>query len=157
LMPFDANRFEQAEFKPRTKRVPVPGLAAFFSDSEPMWEVRGLTSSELHRAAEAKQRQATLQTVVEALASSGEKATELRKALGLDGKTTPGEIAKRQQMLTMGSVCPAIDEAAAVKLSEAFPIEFLQLTNEITELTGQGFDLVKPAAASPQTPASTTA
>ena len=157
-MPFDANRFDQAEFKPRTKRVPVPGLAAFFSGEDPAeWEVRGLNASELHRAAEAKQRQATLQTVVEALASSGEKAAELRKALGLDGNTTPGEIAKRQQMLTMGSVCPVIDEAAAVKLSEAFPIEFLQLTNEITELTGQGFDLVKPAAASQQTPASTTA
>lgn len=157
-MPFDANRFDQAEFKPRTKRVPVPGLAAFFSGDGPAeWEVRGLTASEIHRAQEAKQRQDMQKTVVEALASSGEKAKELRKSLGLDDKATPGEIAKRQQMLAIGSVCPAIDEAASVKLSESFPIEFLNLTHAITELTGQGFDLVKPAAASQQTPASTTA
>jgi hypothetical protein len=52
---------------------------------------------------------------------------------------------------------PKIDMPVAVKLASAFPIEFLQLTNAITELTGQGFDLVKPRAASPKTPASTPA
>ena len=40
-----------------------------------------------------------------------------------------------------------------VSTAEAFPVDFLSLTNEITDLTGQGFDLVKPPAASPPTPA----
>ena len=42
---------------------------------------------------------------------------------------------------------------AAVKLAENFPIEFLSLTNEISELTGQGSELVKPPAASQPTTA----
>lgn len=156
-MPFDASRFEQAEFKPRTQRVPVPGLAPFFAEGEePVWEVRGLTASELHHASEAKQRQAAVTVALEALASNKERVAELRKVLGLDTAATPGEIAKRQQMLVSGSVAPTISEQVAVKLSETHPIEFLLLTNAITELTGQGFELGKPAAASPSTTASTT-
>jgi hypothetical protein len=71
---------------------------------------------------------------------------DARKALGLAGKETPGEIAKRLEMLAMASVEPAISLQVAVKLAENFPVEFYQLTNEITELTGMGFDLVKPKA-----------
>jgi hypothetical protein len=66
-------------------------------------------------------------------------------------KDTPGEIAKRLEMLVMGSVAPAVSLPVAVKLAEAFPIEFLQLTNEISDLTGRGADLVKPQAASQPT------
>lgn len=157
-MPFDAAAFEQAEAKPRTQRVPVPALAAFYAPGEePVWEVRGLTASELHHASEAKQRQAAMLVALEALASQKERVSALRSALGLDTAATPGEIAKRQQMLVSGSVSPVCSETLAVKLSETFPIEFLLLTNAIVELTGQGFDLGKPAAASHQTPASSTA
>ena len=35
-MPFDADGFERAEFRARTKRVPVPALAAFFAEGEPV-------------------------------------------------------------------------------------------------------------------------
>jgi hypothetical protein len=40
-----------------------------------------------------------------------------------------------------------------VKIAENFPIEFLTITNKITELTGQGADLGKPQAASQPIPA----
>ena len=157
-MAFDAGKFERAEFKPRTQRVPVPSLAAFFGDGEDaVFEVRGLSAAEMHTAMEAKQRQATMQTVVDALSASPEKVAELRKALGLDGNATPGEVAKRQQMLCLGSVSPKIEEHISAKISEVFPVECFTLTNTITELTGQGFDLVKPAAASRKAPASTPA
>jgi hypothetical protein len=76
----------------------------------------------------------------------------VRKALGLTADT-PGEIAKRLEMLTLGSVAPAISLPVAVKLAEAFPIEFLTLTNEISELTGKGAEMVKPPAASQPTTA----
>jgi hypothetical protein len=66
---------------------------------------------------------------------------------------TNGEIAKRLEMLVMGSVSPEVTLPVAVKLAEAFPVEFLELTNAITTLTGQGFDMGKPQAASPQTAA----
>ncbi|MEY2656076.1 MAG: hypothetical protein RLZZ524_3104 [Pseudomonadota bacterium] len=150
-MAFDAAKFERAKLEPRRATVAVPALAPFFDDGEaPAWQVRGLTSSELHRAMEAGKRQGSIESIVKALAASGDQAQAVRKALGLTADT-PGEIAKRLEMLVMGSVAPAIELPAAVKLAEAFPIEFLTLTNEITELTGKGFDLGKAPAASLQT------
>lgn len=156
-MPFDANAFAQAQYRPRTARVPVPSLAHFFGPGEEAaWEVRGLTASELYRANDAKQRQAAVGSVLEALATHADKAAELRRALGLAPQSTPGEVAKRLEMLVDGSVAPKIELSTAVLLAERFPIEFLDITNRITELTGQGAELVKPVAASQQTPASTT-
>jgi hypothetical protein len=152
-MPFAADRFDAAALQPRRRTVDVPGLAPWFDEGEaPRWEVRGLTAAELQRAFDAGRRQADLDNVVKALAEGGDRVELLRKALGLS-KDVPGEIAKRMEMLAIGSVCPAIQLPTAVKLAEAFPVEFLELTNVITELTGQGFDLGKPAAASQTTPA----
>lgn len=152
-MPFAADKFERAEFRARTARVPVPALAGFFDEGEEaVFEVRGLTAAELHRAMEAGQRQGSVEAIVKAIASTGDQAAAIRKALGLS-KDTPGEIAKRLELLVAGSVAPALTLPLAVKLAEKFPVEFLALTNEITGLTGQGADLVKPPAASQTTPA----
>jgi len=152
-MAFNADKFERTKLEPRRARVPVPALAPFFDEGEaPEWEVRGLSATELHRALDAGKRQGAIESVVRALATSGDQAQAVRKALGLSADT-PGEIAKRLEMLVMGSVAPIIELPAAVKLAESFPIEFLSLTNEITELTGKGFDLGKPQAASPPIPA----
>lgn len=147
-MAFDATRFERAEFVARTKVVEVLALTDFFDENEkPEWVVRGLTSNELHRAMEAGKRQLSLESIVKAIAQAGDQAEAVRKAIGLTSDT-PGEMAKRMEMLVMGSITPKVELTTVVKLAEAFPIEFLTLTNVITELTGQGFDLVKPAAAS---------
>lgn len=156
-MPFDVEAFARAKFAPRTAVVKVEALGAFFAPGEsPDWCVRGLSANELHRALEAGKRNASVEAIVKALAESGDKAQAVRKALGLTADA-PGEIVKRLEMLVMGSTAPAIDLPTAVKLAECFPIEFLQLTNTISELTGLGADLVKPAAASQQTPASSPA
>jgi hypothetical protein len=153
-MPFDAAKFERTKLEARQARVPAPALAPFFSDGEdPVFVVRGLTTNELHKALDAGKRQSSIETIVKAIATTGDQAGAVRKALGLTADT-PGEIAKRLEMLVYGAVTPAIDLPTAVKLAEAFPIEFLTLTNEITELTGKGFDLVKPQAASQPTTAS---
>lgn len=152
-MPFDAERFERAKFEPRRKRVGVESLADFFPEGEPPeWEVRGLSANELHRAMEASRRQGSIESIVKAMASSADQVQAVRKALGLTGDT-PGEIAKRLEMLVLGSVSPTIELPAAVKLAENFPVEFLSLTNEITELTGKGAEMGKPAAVSQPTPA----
>jgi hypothetical protein len=154
-MPFDLQRFAQADFAPRTQAVPVPGLKAFFGkDDKPEFVVRGLTAAQLHQAIDAKQRQASVHSVVEAIANSTAKASEIKKALGLS-TDMPGEIVKRLEMLVAGSVSPVLDMPTAVKLAETFPVEFLSITSTIAELTGQGFDLVKPTAASRKNPAST--
>ncbi len=156
-MAFNAEKFERAKLEPRRAKVQVPALAAFFDEGEtPEWEVRGLTSVELHKAIEAKNRQGSIESIVKAIAANQDQAGAVRKALGLT-KDTPGEIAKRLEMLTLGSVSPAISLPVAVKLAEAFPIEFLSLTNEISELTGKGAEMVKPAAASQPTTACASA
>ena len=152
-MGFNADKFERASFEARRTRVPVSALAQFFDEGEkPEWEVRGLSATELHKAIEAGRRQGSIDSIVKAIAANGDPASAVRKALGLS-KDVPGEIAKRLEMLVLGSVQPVVTLPQAVKLAEAFPVDFLSLTNEITDLTGQGFDLVKPPAASPPTPA----
>lgn len=150
-MPFDTDRFEHAKFTPRTRVLLVETLAPFFDAGEkPEWTVRGLTANELHRALEAGKRQSSVEAIVAALATKANQAEAIRKAIGLTADT-PGEMAKRLEMLVLGTVAPTIQLNHAVKLAEALPIEFLTLTNAITELTGQGADLVKPAAALPPT------
>lgn len=152
-MGFDLERFESAKLEPRRKVVEVDGLAPFFAEGEkPEWTVRGLSASELHQANEASRRQSSFENIVKAMTSSADQVSTIRKALGLS-KDTPGEIAKRLEMLVMGSVSPVISLPVAVKMAENFPVEFMVLTNDITVLTGQGADLGKPAAASQQTPA----
>ena len=153
-MAFNADKFERAKFEARRAKVPVVALAEFFEDGEtPEWEVRGLSAVELHKAIEASKRQGSIEAIVKAIAANQDQAGAVRMALGLT-KDTPGEIAKRLEMLVMGSVSPTIELPAAVKLAENFPIEFLSLTNEISELTGKGAELVKPQAASQATTAS---
>lgn len=150
-MAFNGEKFERAQFERRKARVSVPALSPFFDEGEtPEWEVRGLTAVELHKALEASRRQGSIESIVKAIAANQDQAGAVRRALGLS-KDTPGEIAKRLEMLVMGSVAPTIELPAAVKLAENFPIEFLSLTNEISELTGQGSELVKPPAASQPT------
>jgi hypothetical protein len=150
---FSVDKFERAKFAPRTQDVEVEALASFFDEGEkPVWTVRGLSSSELNRALEASKRQQSLETIVKAIAQGGDQAQNIRRAIGLTSDT-PGEIAKRLEMLVMGSVSPKIELPVAVKLAEAFPIDFLTLTNTISELTGKGADLVKPEAVSQPTTA----
>ncbi len=150
-MPFNPEKFGQAKFEARKRKVRVDALASFFDDGEePEWEVRGLDTNELHQAREAEKRRTDISNVIEAIAKGGDQAEGVRQALGL-AKGTPGEIVRRLEMLVSGSVNPAIELPHAVKLAESFPIEFLMLTNAITELTAQGFDLVKPIAASQPT------
>lgn len=156
-MPFDVERFQRTKFEPRRGKVAVEALGAFFAaDEPPEWQVRGLSATELHRALEASRRQGSIEAIVKALAASGDQATAVRQALGLAGDT-PGEIAKRLEMLTLGSVQPVIDLPTAVQLAESFPIEFLSITNEISALTGLGADVVKPVAASLLNPDSSPA
>jgi hypothetical protein len=147
-MPFDTALFARSELPPRTADVPVPALSVFFSEGEaPVWRVRGLTATELHKALEAGKRQGAVDSVARAIAANADQVATIRRALGLSSDT-PGDIAKRLEMMVMGSVAPVVDLPTAVKLAGAFPVEFMQITNEITELTGKGADLGKVIAAS---------
>jgi hypothetical protein len=149
-MSFDPDRFEQAKFEPRTELVHVPGLSDFFDDDDCLWEVRCLNSNELHRALGADKTQKALAEILASIADHAENAKSAGKVLGIYGDT-PGEVAKRLEMLTAGSVNPEVTLPIAVKLAENYPIEFLELTNAITKLTGMGFESAKQKAASLET------
>ena len=142
-MPFKQDAFMKANFSPRTEKVGLPSLADWF-DGDPEWEVRGLTGAELARCNAAQTKTKNLSNIIEALSSgtNAETVNALRQSLGL-GDNTPGELAKRLEMLTLGSVDPVVPLELAVRLAEAYPVEFFQLTNTITKLTGMGHEAGK--------------
>jgi len=145
-MTFDLERFRGASLAPRQATVPVPDLAAFFADGEPVWIVRGLTGEEIARCNESNARHATIAAAVQALANSAAAKAEtvdaLQSLLGY-GTDVPEDLAKRFDHLTFCSVSPVIDRALAVKLFATYPIVAYTLTNKILELTGMGPDVGK--------------
>jgi hypothetical protein len=152
-MGFDAAKFVSAAFRPRTADVAVPDLRHFFFDlaegEVPTWKVRGLTGEELARVNESTARNRSRNAIAEALLSKdADKLKEGIQELIGPASTVPDDLAKRLEMLVIGSVEPAVDQQLAVKLSQAFPVEFFQLTNKVTELTGMGAEVGKPQRSS---------
>lgn len=143
-------RFLSAALVPRELEVETPELAGvLFDDGEkPVWTVRGLTAAELGRAKQASEEGLdTVKALVQAMAGDGDKAAQIRKAFGLGDDDVPQNISYRIELLTAGSVSPALgtpNRDVAVRLAETFPTTFYDLTNKILNLTGQGAVLGKP-------------
>lgn len=139
-MAFNDKKFMNTNFQPRTQDVPVPDLKDFFdADTPAIFKVRGLTGPELARTHEAVSKHQDIANLVNGLLSgqSGEKVEAIRKALGINDDV-PAEIAKRLEMLTTASIEPKITLDIAVKLCDAYPIEFYEITGAIIALTGKG-------------------
>lgn len=154
-MAFDTKRFLKTTFEPRSEAISVPDLRDFFKEgADPAWVVRGLTGHELGKINEAEERNRNLIAIMEALVSPKveDKAEGIKRLIGLDD-TTPSDIARRLEMLVLGSVDPVIDLELSVKLCTHFPVEFMQLTNTITRLTGQGAQVKKKQSGSGMTQA----
>jgi len=143
---FDSKKFMAQAYSNREKAVPVPDLAAYFEEGEePVWTVRGLTGNELANCNEASENSKQLAAAVDALASGNAKEVieHLKETMGM-GDDVPRETTRRMSMLQLASVKPEITLDVAVKMNDKHPIEFLQLTNAITEMTGAGAVLGKP-------------
>lgn len=148
---FLSDQFRSAQFKPSTEKVILKVLSDFFPEgTEPEFEVRGLTASELQKALEAGEKQKQVDNVVKAIATNKDQIESIRRAIGFTSET-PAEIAKRIELIVQGSVNPKLTHADAAKLAEVFPIEFYDLSNKITILTGQGGSRVKPQPSSQMT------
>ncbi|TFH84818.1 hypothetical protein EQG41_20455 [Billgrantia azerbaijanica] len=152
-MEFDIQKFTSTSFDARTQDVPVPDLAAFFKNvpegEKPTWRVRGLTGVELAKTNEAQSRNRSRTAIAEGLLSgvNDQVSEAVRELLG-SGSSVPDDLAKRIEMLVLGSVAPECNHQLAVKLAEAYPVEFYQLTSEITRLTGLGAEPGKPKRSS---------
>jgi hypothetical protein len=156
-MAFDANRFVEADLAPRTEDVPVPELAAFYDEGEsPVWRVRALTANEVQRAATAKDRLLREGALLDAISSGSrtEMAEELARVLGRKAEDVEPETARRMEILMAGSVAPECSLEMAGRLADAFPIQFITLTNRILALTGQGAEIGKKSTGSGLTTAS---
>lgn len=137
---FDSKKFLQTQFVPREAFVSVPDMKDFFQEDEKSeWKVRGLTGVELAHTNEAVTRNKDIAAMLEGLISSNnqEKIESVKQLIGIDNKV-PNDIAKRVELLVIGSVNPVVDTEIAVKICSVFPVEFYEITNKITLLTGQG-------------------
>ena len=139
-MGFDVTKFTQAKFSARSEKFEVQGLSEFFPEGEePLVTLRGLTAEELavsdQRADNAGSMAALLESVL--ATSVKDKVQGIRGLLGL-GTDTPRAHVKRLALIQFGMTDPALSESDIVRLGDAFPIEFYQISNRIVELTGQG-------------------
>lgn len=141
---FDINQFNSTKFKRRTEVVTVKGLQQFFPEGEKAeFIVQGLKHSEVAQCAEGLQSKDNLKALLQAAAGH---APSIKEAVGeiIGGNDkVPKDTQKRILHLVIGAVEPKIDEAMAVKLSETFPVEFIELTTKILELTGLGQVAIK--------------
>jgi len=113
--------------------------------SKTIWKVRGLEGVEVARSNEAMERNKNIAAILEGLIAKNmqNKVQAVKQLIGVDEKV-PNEIAKRIELLIIGSIDPKVDTELAVKICRVYPIEFYQITNKITELTGRGHVPGKP-------------
>jgi hypothetical protein len=140
-MSFNSKKFLQEQFEPRTMDFPVPQLADWFDDGEKaIWKIQGLTGAQLGNADEAANNEGVTGKLFNSLlsANSKEVVEQVKELLGrTDDK--PRTMAKRIYHLQYGSVDPECSLDLAVRLCDNFPVLFLELTNAILNLSGQGF------------------
>lgn len=147
---FDANKFKQTELKQRTSAVPVPLLKDFFTTKdEPTWTVRALSGEDVAIMNEAQKRNQAMESLIGAAvsASMADKADAIKSMMGL-GDNLPDDTARRIEALILGSVEPICDRELAVKISVYFPTDFINLSEEIFKLSGQGGEVVGKRASS---------
>lgn len=143
-MTFDKNRFNSATFERRTETVPVAVLSDFFGEDEKAeFEVQGLTHHEIAECSAGVQGNENLKNILQAAA--GHKPS-IKKAIEDILETSvevPVDTQKRILQLVKGCLKPKLDEGTSVRIAERFPVEFIELTNKILELTGLGHIAVK--------------
>ena len=138
---FDTKAFSREKFSPRMKDIAVPDFKDFFPEGdEPVWKIRGLDANEIAKCYDAQKTLSAIDTTFQAAAgavANEEKVKEMREKLGIE-IDIHSDILFRRAQLVHGSVLPEIDQQTAVKLSRVFPVEFYNITTEITRLTGLG-------------------
>jgi len=141
---FKPDAFISADLKPREKTIKVPDLQEWFEGQEAVWKIRGLVGIEVAQYQEAREKNRDMSAIAEGLVSSdkGDIVEAMRERLGI-GDAVPDDIAKRSEVLVLGSVSPEVDNQIAIKLCETFPVLFYDITNQILSLTGEGSCLGK--------------
>ena len=141
-MSIDVKALQKQKFDKRTKVIPVPRLKDWTKNGEdPTWTIQSLGTKEIWKAevaASEESRNAVAQ-LSEALAGSdvSEAAEKIKSLVGVS-VDIPQELAKRIFLLTYSSVDPVCDLTTASIICDHFPTDFLNITQEILNISGLG-------------------
>jgi len=146
-MPLNLDRFRGASLvRPRDK-VAVSSLVPLMFDTvdEAWFHIRGLMANEMFIAKEARAEHSPLHALAEAI-KSGDKSemTEaFRKMMGNSTDSIAAETAYRHELIKWGVIDPEtgeniLDDSDVSKIGEHFPLVFLQVSDKIMALSGQG-------------------
>ncbi len=141
-MAFDIKKFNNANFKPRTREVEVAALQAFFdADEKPVFTLRNLSAEEFAAVRESAEKASKREAITAGLVSPDhkEQVNAIRTALGIAGDM-PVDLIKRFDVLTFGCMQPVLDRETVIKFARHYPTPFYNLTNIILNLTGEGSD-----------------
>lgn len=146
-MSFDINKFQNAKFEQRIESVKMEVLKDFFDPKDdPVFKVRNLTGEEVGLVNLAVQKNKNVSAILDGLLSNvaREQVEAIKQTIGAStDNRAPDDIARRLEVIQLGSIDPKIDLILAKKLCTNFPIEFYDLTNTILRLTGLGSELGK--------------
>jgi hypothetical protein len=154
-MSFDLKSFLEVKFEPRTMDYPVPQLQEWFGkDEKPTWKIQGIDGAAIGRADEVAGNENLTAKLFDSLlaANTPEVVAQVKEMVGRS-VDKPKSIAKRIYHLQYGSVDPVCSLDLAVRVCDNFPILFIELTNAILNLSGQGMQPGK-SKASGKTPKS---
>jgi hypothetical protein len=147
-MSFDLKSFLETKFEPREMDYPVPQLKAWFGkDEKPTWKICGIDGAAIGRADEVAGNENLTAKLFDSLlaANTPEVVAQVKEMVGRS-VDKPKSIAKRIYHLQYGSVDPVCSLDLAVRICDNFPILFIELTNAILNLSGQGMQPGKSKA-----------
>lgn len=136
---FDAKKFKNTKYTPRTDIVSVPSLADFFDkDEKPEWKVRNLTGAELGLLDAVSEKYKQFNAASKALSGTDkEKVKAFKTLFGINEGLTP-ETARRTEAVIIGSVEPKCDAELASLIRDRTAGDFKQIADKIYILTGLG-------------------
>lgn len=141
---FDESKYKKAALVPRTEDVNVPELAPFFKGKNTVWKVRGLTGLELHRVKDSAESRDIINAAINAFCGTkSEQAEAFKTAFALDDKT-PEEYSKYIEIISIGSVEPAVSRETVVKMAAEFYATVKTLAEKILQLSALGHEPGKP-------------
>jgi hypothetical protein len=138
----DVKALQKQKWEKRTKTIPVPRLKDWTKKGEkPTWKIQSLGTTEIWKAevAASEESRNAVEQLSEALAGKdiGEAAEAVKALVGVSADI-PQEMAKRIFLLTFASIDPVCDLTTAGIIHEHFPTDFLNITQEILNISGLG-------------------
>lgn len=139
-MSFDTKGFMSVAFERRQQDFKVPQLKDWFEKgSKAVWKIQSLSGAEIGKADEAAGNETLTGQLFNSMMSANSPEV-VAKVKELVGRSTdkPKQIARRIYHLQYGAVDPACTLEMAVRICDHYPILFLDITNAILTLSGQG-------------------